>query len=118
MLELQELPCSDNTEEPLTALSEITNTSTPIRPRAKQLHSDKDSSQLAAIVSTLGETNKLLARVVERLDKQEQKMEQMESKLDTSISSNSSTTPMRNRNKEVPLQVRVSSTVKLLPYMS
>ena len=56
----------------------------------------------------LGETNKLLNAVLERMEKQEKKMELIEKKLNTSVSSSSSSTPVRNRQKEVPLQVRVS----------
>ena len=63
--------------------------------------------QLNFIVHTLDETNKLLNSVVECMDKQEQRMKEIENKMDSNGSSSSST-PVRNRHKEVPLQVRVS----------
>lgn len=79
-------------------LRDVTNTSTPKRPRS----SDHD------LKCAIGETNKLLNAVLERMDKQEKKIEHIEKKLNTSISSSSSSTPIRNRRKEVPIQVRVS----------
>ena len=84
--------------------SDITNTSTPIRPLVKK----KTSGQIASVINSLENTNKLLANIVERLDKHEQRMEKIENGLDSSISSSSCSTPKRGRNKEVPLQVRVS----------
>ena len=57
-------------------------------------------------------TNALLKTLIERLDRQEKQMLQMQKKLDhvtTSCSSSSSgRTPSRSRRKEVPLEVRVS----------
>lgn len=87
----------DQSDDQSTAFSNLTNTSTPIRPHSENRPSK--SMQLASIMNTLGESNKLLTRVVERLDNQEQKMEQVENKLDTSISSSSSTTPVRSRSR-------------------
>lgn len=72
-----------------------------------------------SVIRALGETNKLLNNVVERMDKQEQKLQEhmdkqeqkmrdIENKMDSSGCSSSSGTPVRSRRKEVPLQVRVS----------
>lgn len=83
-------------------LCDVSNTSTPKRP-----HSSKDDPK-DDFKGALGETNKLLSAVLERMDKQDKKMERIEKKLNTSVSSSSSSTPVRNRQKEVPLQVRVS----------
>ena len=97
-------------------LTNVTNTSTPptngVHPLTastpRRSSAKHGKPQLDTIVTALGETNKLLTSVVKRMEKQEERMEHIENKLDSSISSSSSSTPVRNRQKDVPLQVRVS----------
>ena len=87
-------------------LADVTNASTPKRPCYSK--SQQEASQLAAIMSALGENKQLLCDVVERMDKHEGRMEHIESRLNSSVSSSSSSTPVRSRQKIVPLPVRVS----------
>lgn len=82
-------------------LSDVSNTVTPRRPRVAVEQPAEQS-----VMTILGKTNKLLADVIERMDKQENKICQLQEKIESNCSGTSST-PARNRQKEVPLQVRV-----------
>jgi hypothetical protein len=94
-------PNKRKSTNPRRLLGDVSNTSTPKR----------SCSANDEIGGVLSETNKLLSAVIKRMDRQEKKMELIENKLNSSVSSSSST-PVRNRQKEVPLQVRVSFYIK------
>ena len=87
------------------------------------LHNRKEvnpvqKTQVESIMGAIGKTNKLLSSVIDRMDKQETRMCQLEQKIDasSSLSSSASSTPVSLRRKEVPLQVRVSVIVTNYKY--
>ena len=96
-------------------LADRTNKVAPVR---MLLHNRKEvnpvqKTQVESIMGAIGKTNKLLSSVIDRMDKQETRMCQLEQKIDasSSLSSSASSTPVSSRRKEVPLQVRVSVIV-------
>ena len=95
---------SNRSSDISATLTDMTNTSTSLPNTSTPKRPCSSKSELHVIVSALGKTNKLLTNVIERMDKQEKRMENIEEEVDC----RSSSTPTRNRHKEVPLQVRVS----------
>ena len=81
--------------------------------RSRSFTGDHDS--MAAIQHSLLENNELLKNVLTRLDKCEQKMVSLETKLDEPVRSQASTTsgstPARKKTTKVPDEVRVRNAL-------
>lgn len=81
---------------------------TPKRSKSATHSANKENSagDGTAVEKTLMKTNKLLSTLIKRMDRQEDRIVQIEQKMDDCVSSSS--TPSRPRKKEVPMEVRVN----------
>lgn len=85
---------------------------TPTRPKSSELvRSRSDGGQdSSAVLSALGELTSTLNKVVKRLEKTECRIQSMEDKMDSTLSSSASDT-RRKSIRKVPVIVRVSSAL-------
>ena len=81
---------------------------TPKRSKSATHSANKENSagDGTAVEKTLMKTNKFLSTLIKRMDRQEERIVQIEQKMDDCVLSSS--TPSRPRKKEVPMEVRVN----------
>ena len=84
-------------------------------PEQRHVHSPSTSSSSASMLQELKKTNDLLVTLVHRVEKTEERMQKMEMTLKSSSpsssSSGSSCSHKQSRKKDVPLQVKVCSSL-------